>query len=422
MKKSIIFSLIAAATLSLTGCGSSDSDDNNVATSGRTTVLSAQFIDAAVEGLSYSCLPSEKMGFTNQNGYFNYVSGDTCYFFVGDTLLGNAQITGTTTPRTLTTIEPDLTNMLRLLQTLDTDEDPSNGITLPAYMAGDINLGVNFDAQVQGFLDQNNIQNALVTATDANQHFEQSVPFSFDENTFKNSSYTFSHPYMEDDLVFNFDTNHRFTSSRDESGTWSIQNGTLTLVVMNSSIHYDIVLTNNREANLSQYLVSDGTRFAEQELAVTYSVHSITLVANPSLVGTWTGSDIQLICTDDMITETYSTSGSFGVNEYSYILAGDTTLNSGRVVQRIELHRTYGTITLTTQSIVDQFNQDTAFGYSDWSLNTTKDVTAAYSNFDLDVRKELLSIQDDFLILTAEYQTTIYPDNLNTVFTFTRSN
>jgi len=63
--------------------------------------------------------------------------------------------------------------MLRLLQTLDTDEDPSNGITLPTRMVGDISLGVDFDAQVQGFLDQNSVQNALVTATAANNHFQQ---------------------------------------------------------------------------------------------------------------------------------------------------------------------------------------------------------------------------------------------------------
>ena len=379
MKKTIIFSLIAVAALGLTGCSSSDSDDNNVAR-GTTTVLSAQFIDAAVEGLSYSCLPSEEMGFTNQDGYFNYILGDTCSFSVGDTLLGSAQITGTTTPRTLTTIEPDLTNMLRLLQTLDTDEDPSNGITLPTIMQGNIDLGVDFDAQIQGYLNRNNVSNAVVAATAANDHFEQAVPFSFDDNTFNNRSYTFSHPYMEDDLTFEFNANHSFTSSRDESGTWSIQDGILTLVVTNSNIHYDIVLSSATQANLSQYLVHDGTRYAEQELSVTYSVHNITVpddeATDENTPPTSNTTDGETGDTPDEDTSGETTTPASSVDQALLDLGAtvDNTLTT-QAIMASGLHYTYGYIESQYDGSIATF---TGMGKSIFTTTTSTDY--AYDN------------------------------------------
>ena len=172
----MILSLIVAAGLGITGCSSDNGSSDNGENTGKTTkgsALSAQFIDAAVEGLAYDCQSSGKTGLTDKDGYFDYDKGDTCTFKIGSIILGSAKITGTTTPKTLTVVEPNLTNILRLLQTLDSDENLSNGITLPSNLTGTLDLGVGFDAQINDYLSKNNLQNVVVTSEDAKLHFEQ---------------------------------------------------------------------------------------------------------------------------------------------------------------------------------------------------------------------------------------------------------
>ncbi|WP_345976849.1 hypothetical protein [Sulfurimonas sp. HSL3-7] len=172
MKKEILISALAAGMLTMTGCGgSSDSSGDDAP-----TTLSAQFIDAAVEGLNYECQASGKSGVTDSDGYFNYVAGDICTFKIGTVELGSAEPTGPIfTPRDLSSDPLVVTNTLRLLQTLDTDEDPSNGITLPSDVIGTIDLGADFDAEINNFLAENNVDAAVVTEEDAAAHFEESL-------------------------------------------------------------------------------------------------------------------------------------------------------------------------------------------------------------------------------------------------------
>lgn len=177
MKKEILISILSAGVLAMSGCSGSSDDNNGDGKNGGTgdspTTLSAQFIDSAVAGLGYDCQSSGKSGLTDTNGYFNYVSGDTCTFKVGDITLGSAQPTGSVfTPRDLTTVEPNLTNTLRLLQTLDKDENLSNGISLPSGLTGTLALDGDFDAEINTFLSNNSITNTVVTAEDAKAHFE----------------------------------------------------------------------------------------------------------------------------------------------------------------------------------------------------------------------------------------------------------
>ena len=224
MKKALMFSVLTAGILVLTGCSSDDGDGG---TSTNTT-QSAQFIDSAVAGLSYECQSSGNGGLTDANGYFNYVTGDTCTFSIGETVLGSAQITGTTTPRTLTTVEPDLSNILRLLQTLDTDADPENGIVLPTALTGSIDLGSDFDAQIDSYLAQNHISNPVVSAVVANEHFRTSVPLTIEDADFSEKSYTFINAYVDSTITFNAD--HTYAYASGSTGTWSVAENTLVLV------------------------------------------------------------------------------------------------------------------------------------------------------------------------------------------------
>ena len=171
MKKVLLTSAIVASVLSMSGC--SDSEDVSSSNTWTTDVLSSKFIDSAVQGLDYSCVSSGETGVTDSEGVFTYVAGDECTFKVGAFVLGSGTPTGAVfTPTDITTEEPELTNILRLLQTLDTDNNVSNGIVLPSGITGTVALDVNFDAEINGFLSENNVTNAVVTGEDAVAHFD----------------------------------------------------------------------------------------------------------------------------------------------------------------------------------------------------------------------------------------------------------
>jgi len=94
-------------------------------------------VDAKLVGVSYACNPSANTGKTDAEGHFNYVVGDTCSFSVGGFALGSttmSQAGSVITPLELvgtTDINnPKVTNLAIFLQSLDADQNPSNGIDL----------------------------------------------------------------------------------------------------------------------------------------------------------------------------------------------------------------------------------------------------------------------------------------------------
>jgi hypothetical protein len=120
-----IMSLFTVAAL--TGCGSSSSP-----------ALTGVFLDAPVEGLYYETA-SGRTGYTNANGEYAYSDGDTVTFYIGGKTgfkLGN-----TVTAKGIVNVfdvagnasknidDVKTANILRLLQTLDTDGNPDNGIS-----------------------------------------------------------------------------------------------------------------------------------------------------------------------------------------------------------------------------------------------------------------------------------------------------
>ena len=125
---------VLAATLAACGAGSSTSTDSAPGSTtpvSESTVVQGQFLDSAVSGLWYET--ATQRGFTNEFGSFSYVPGESVTFYLGSTLLGTVTAQGEITPLDLisATDNPDkLQNLLRVLQTLDADSDPSNGIEI----------------------------------------------------------------------------------------------------------------------------------------------------------------------------------------------------------------------------------------------------------------------------------------------------
>lgn len=94
--------------------------------------MTGQFVDSPVGGLEY--LRSNKgaeLYLTNDNGEFQYQEGETVTFKIGQLTLGSAKGGATISPRDITS-EAGSINVARVLQTLDDDGDPTNGITISA--------------------------------------------------------------------------------------------------------------------------------------------------------------------------------------------------------------------------------------------------------------------------------------------------
>ena len=86
----LIKSLIIASSVALAACsgggggGGSDDDDDTVDAAGSSRGL---FVDAEVEGLSYTT-SSGVEGVTDENGTYNYTPGDEISFSVGGVDIG----------------------------------------------------------------------------------------------------------------------------------------------------------------------------------------------------------------------------------------------------------------------------------------------------------------------------------------------
>ncbi len=186
MKKYIKLGTLSLVTSALLiGCGS-DSD-----TSTNTDTLTGYFIDAPVEGLSYKT-ESGLIGTTDSLGRFQYKKGEKVNFSLGKLDFGEANPTaeGLVSPRELVQNQELVTLMLRTLQALDEDNNPSNGITIPTSIitaleniSTDISMSdllqeseiLNIDTDLSAVLDEDDDGDIDVTDIQAISHFEGSL-------------------------------------------------------------------------------------------------------------------------------------------------------------------------------------------------------------------------------------------------------
>jgi hypothetical protein len=167
---------------------SSSSSLSSSSASSEGPVLTGVFLDNVVAGIAYSNSPSGKSGVTTSLGEYEYVEGDTVTFSIGDLALPPVPAKGVVTPADIaqaahindsTAATVTKTNILQLLQTLDNDNDPSNGIQLPSTAAA-IFTGVNvpdvttadFDTAVAAALPEGV---SLVSEEQAVAHFENTL-------------------------------------------------------------------------------------------------------------------------------------------------------------------------------------------------------------------------------------------------------
>lgn len=147
------------------------SDDSNSENTSEKKEFTGKFIDSAVEGLDYNC-SSGNTGTTNSDGEFTCFEDDNVSFLLDDLLIGTVGVDDIITPQTLFPDDSNASlNLAQLLQTLDDNSNPDDGIVLEESLVSnldgeDINFtDPNFDTLVSDL-----IGTTLVEEAEAMEH------------------------------------------------------------------------------------------------------------------------------------------------------------------------------------------------------------------------------------------------------------
>ena len=145
----LVLSMISAAALMFTGCGGGSSSTPAADYNGK-------LVDSEVAGVSFEC--GGVTGVTAADGTFGTCpGGSTATFSIGGLTLGSSGVTGdgiffitdiVGVARTATDNE-EVLKIAVLLQSLDSDGDPSNGITVPEEAADTIDSFLTQDASIE---------------------------------------------------------------------------------------------------------------------------------------------------------------------------------------------------------------------------------------------------------------------------------
>lgn len=165
-KTKMIGAAIMGAVLSCAGVAGAATQNNIL--EGKITgtkIANARYVTLTADGkVSLS-------GFTSKDGSFFYRNGETVSFYVGDILLGNT--TAKSSVPTAALVEKAknkdaLSNVLRFLQTIDSDLNSLNGIQISnSTNTAAKNLKVDFDKAMSSFAVQSSLTRLLAIATNS---------------------------------------------------------------------------------------------------------------------------------------------------------------------------------------------------------------------------------------------------------------
>lgn len=174
--------LLSTLLLLLSGCGGSASDALSQEDQGDASPISqadvtvGRFIDDPVEGLGYRC-SSGTSGYTDHEGLYRCESDDDVTFFIGSFVIATVAIQSTTTPYDLFPNDLDASlNLARLLQSIDADGDPANGVlsideTLGELLSDETDLrSKTFEQDIEEDLDI-----GLIPAADAQRQLNDHI-------------------------------------------------------------------------------------------------------------------------------------------------------------------------------------------------------------------------------------------------------
>lgn len=177
MRQAIGLLSSAITAFILAGCGGGSGGTVDPATG----ISTATFIDSHVSGLEFES--ATQKGITDKNGNFQYKEGEAITFHIGNLYLGSAKPkNGVITPLdligTTNVSDPKVINILQTLQTLDSDGNTSNGITISSVLVEtyknqtkvDLSKDETTKNQILGMIGKNEY---TVSEEEAKTHFEE---------------------------------------------------------------------------------------------------------------------------------------------------------------------------------------------------------------------------------------------------------
>ena len=272
INKWISILLIAFLASGLVACNSSSSESIPIENELPVVTDTGIFIDSAVSGLHYQTATQE--GTTNTDGEFVYVDGETISFSIGGlelpATLAKAVLTPLDLVGTSDVYNRSVVNIVRLLQSLDSDGDPSNGISIveDAYLASEsLSLTFDdedFDALVANFVSNGGGNGVLIDKATAMAHFLASIGYesgdigdnsdSLEESRCGQSGMIFK----PEGLIYSIDTYMPMIcqGSQDLNGIW-LATSELKQFISNAGTDYEE--QNNQRKLLSIQVMPDGT-------------------------------------------------------------------------------------------------------------------------------------------------------------------
>ncbi len=183
-KKTKLSFVAATMGVLLVGCGGGGGSS-----SATTSSNTGYFIDSAVKGIHYET-NSSLNGYTDEYGRFYYRKGDKVKFSIGKLILGETipLADGLVTPANLAENNNTVTLMLQMLQSLDSDANATNGITIKPSVVNDLselNNTISFNEVNKSYLiyldnkcnlglDKDYNGRLDVDAAKAREHFQKS--------------------------------------------------------------------------------------------------------------------------------------------------------------------------------------------------------------------------------------------------------
>jgi hypothetical protein len=279
--------------VAFSGCGDiyEDPDAAVISTTTTTVVNTASkfsvrqgiFIDAAVAGIGYETTSSDIRRYTDSDGIFYYNTGDSISLYLGDAALGNnVDATYRISPLTLFSTadisDTEPSNMARLLQTLDSDSNVSNGIEInTSIRTAAAGKSVVFSTPPDDFgtaLDLSDTQSilsglSLITGEAAQNHVTSSLSVSFTPADIASKTFTIAWDLGSQYSVYKFSSSGLGTVEIEEgkrfiqneanitSYSWQVTDGVLEIYNGSLTVETFTLLATSSTAS---YLVENSSK------------------------------------------------------------------------------------------------------------------------------------------------------------------
>ncbi len=360
------------------GCGS---DSVEVAGSGGGAASNTGIlIDSAVSGIDYQTVSGT--GTTNTSGQFSYLEGESVTFSIGDINLppvaAGPVITLLDIFNTQDINDPSVVNLARLLQSLDENGDPTNGISIhnDAHLSatGLMSLdfaSATFDADVINLVaNSGSVTTVLIDVSTALSHLQDSLDGAGLLPTPQVGGWHFSD--IDTNIVITFIDDTRYMVARDkleigdplcfdgmESGTytWNSVTGEITFTNVIDTTG-DCGLTSVQGELYSTTVTVDGNTLTLTVDQEAVPLPRVVATDNP-LIGSWysdganktvitfldetnymVAQDVddvgEPLCSDGMESGTYAWNSATG--EFSLANANDTTGDCGLTSMQGEIY------------------------------------------------------------------------------------